>query len=135
MVVEHAELLVRQRIFGNAVEMVQGCLCAPADVHGGLDVGLRPIKNLLQLVPIGHFFERHQLHGGTGDHKPVEFLMRHIRKVAVEGEHVFGRCVFRRVRRHLDERHLDLQRIGTEKAGELCFGADFIRHQVEQTNA
>jgi hypothetical protein len=40
----------------------------------------------------------------------------------------------RHVIRDAHKRQLDLERGGAEKAGELCFGTDLVRHEIEKPN-
>ena len=50
LVGEYAEELFRQTVFGDAVMIVQACLRTPADMQGGMYVGLGPLHDLAQLV-------------------------------------------------------------------------------------
>src|SRR6056297_2657529 len=50
---EAAEGLVAQHMFVHAVEMVDHRHPAPANAEGGMHMGLGPLKNAGQLVPIG----------------------------------------------------------------------------------
>ena len=72
---EDAESLLRQRVFGHAVEMMEAGLRAPADVEGRMHVGLRPVEDAAQLVPVGDVLEVEQFDRRAGHDEAVEFLV------------------------------------------------------------
>ena len=97
-------------------------------------MGLGPVHDLTQLVPIGDLLERQMLDRGAGDDQPVEFLIPHLLEGAVEGFHMGGGGVACLVFRHADQMQVDLQWRGPDQPRKLGFGLDFLRHQVEQRN-
>src|SRR5436305_1544317 len=99
---EDAEHLLRQRMLGNTVEMMEGGLCTPADVESRMHMALRPVKDRAQLVPVGHVLEIEKLDRRTGHDEAVELLVLHPLPVAIEGDHVIGGGVLRRMFGDLD---------------------------------
>ena len=88
-----AEHLLRQVILGNVEVIIQSGKRRPADVQGGKNVGLCPLHNVADLVPIVHILEFQMLHRRTGDDAAVIILIPDLRKSSVEcGEMVLG-CV------------------------------------------
>ena len=55
--IEHAENLLGQLVFGNAVVIVDAGLRAPADMERGVHVRSRPRHDAGELIPIVHVFE------------------------------------------------------------------------------
>ena len=131
-VAEAAEGLLRQRVLGHAVEVVQHGLPAPADREGRLDVGLGPVEDLGQLLPVGDVLEVEQLDRRAGDDQPVELARARLGEGLVEGGHVLVRGIARAVLGHADEREFDLERRRADDPGDLGFGLDLLRHQVYQ---
>ena len=107
---------------------------APADAKGGMHVGLGPVHDLPQLVPIGDLFERQMFDGCAGDDQTVEFLVLHVLKGPVEFLHMGGGRMTRLVFGHADQGQIDLQRRRADQPGKLSFGRDLHRHQVQQAN-
>ena len=98
--VDAAELFVKL-IFLNAVVMIKPCLRAPADVKGGIDVFVRPVHDLAQLVPVIDLLKGNLLHRRTGDDQPVEVVVFYLVKGLVEGRQMVRRGVFGGMGRHL----------------------------------
>ncbi|MNF10427.1 hypothetical protein D3C80_2113600 [compost metagenome] len=57
------------------MKMVDGSHCAPAHIQGRVDIGLRPFKNLLHLLPIGHLLIGDGFNRRSGDDEPVKLAM------------------------------------------------------------
>ena len=131
-VAEAAEGLGRQHVLGDAVEVVQHRHAAPADAHGRVHVGLGPVEDLAQLVPVADRLEVEVLDRRAGDDEPVEAALARLAERLVEGLEVRGRGVLRLVLGHADQRQLDLQRRRADDAGELGLGLHLLRHQVEE---
>ena len=127
-----AEQLFPQHMLGHAVEMMQHRHPAPAHAKGRMHVGLGPVHDRAQLVPIADLFVVQMLDRGAGDDQPVEFLVRHVRKRAVKALHMLGGRVLGLVIGHADQRQFDLQRRGPDQAGKLRLCLDLFRHQVQQ---
>ncbi len=130
----HAERLFGQLVFRHAVEMMDRGLCAPADVEAAMHVGLRPVEDAAQLVPVGHLLEGKRLHRRAGDDEAVEALGTNVLPLAVEGNDVLARRIAGDVIRDLDERQLHLERRGAEQPRELRLGPDLVRHEVQQAD-
>ena len=133
-VLEHAEQLFVQQFLLNAVVVVQTGLCAPADVQGGMGVGLAPLHDLAQLGPIVHLFEVHQLHRRTGDDHTVKGAVLHLIKGLVKGQHMLLGGVFGHVSGGGDQLQLDLQGRVAEQARELGLSLDLFGHQIQKQN-
>ena len=129
---EHAEELFLQRVLRDPEVVVEPCLRAPADVERRVHVGLRPLHDLAELLPVIDFLERHLLDGSTGDDHTVERAVLHVVEVLVERQHVFGIHVLRLVRLHLQQLQMHLQRGVSQKARQLRLGRDLRGHQVQQ---
>ena len=68
-----SERLGIQHTFVDAMQMIDHRHTAPAHAKGGMHVGLCPIHDLAQLVPIGHLFKRQVFDGGTRYDQPSNF--------------------------------------------------------------
>ena len=119
-----------QHAFVDAVQMIDHRHTAPTHAEGGMDVGLCPIHDLAQLVPIGHLFKRQMFDGGTRNDQPVEFFATfcNLIKGAVKACHMLGSGGFGLVIAHPDKRQFDLQRCRPNQAGKLDFRLNFARH-------
>src|SRR5215218_10083323 len=111
-------------MFRHAMKMVEARLRTPTDVHRGMNVALGPVENAPELVPIGDALEFEQFDGRAGDDEAIELLVPYAFPIAIEGQHVLGRGILRRVRGDLDEGHLDLKRGSADKPCELRLGPD-----------
>ncbi len=132
MMAEATEGLPGQHMFRHAPEMVQHRHPAPAHADRVMDVGLRPVEDLRELVPVGDILVGQVLDRRAGDDQPVELaLARHLER-QVERLHMLGRGVPRLVPRHPDQRELDLQGRRADQPGELRLRRHLLRHQVEQ---
>jgi hypothetical protein len=129
--------LAVEQVFPDPVEVVDHRHPAPADAEGGMHIGLGPVEDARQLVPIGDVLEIQMLDRRAGDDQPVEFLARllHLREGAVERLHMCGGGVLRLVARHPDQRQFDLQGRRADQAGELRLGLDLLGHQVQEPDA
>jgi len=74
LVPETPECFVRQHVFFNIMKIFQHRHAAPADAKGGMDIGLGPIQNSLQLFPIIHIFVRQMFNRSTGHNKAIKFF-------------------------------------------------------------
>ena len=72
---KHAKHLVIHDMFVNTVMIIQCCLCAPADKHAAVHIGLGKFKYLAQFLPVIHLFVREFFHGSTGEHHAVKILI------------------------------------------------------------
>ncbi len=82
---EEAEALFRQRALVDAVKVLQGGLGGPADVIAATDIGLRPIEDLAQPVPVVDRLEGQVLDRGAGDDQRIETTMRDLTEALVKG--------------------------------------------------
>src|SRR6056297_1094130 len=103
-VTEAAEGLVAQHMFVHAVEMVDHRHPAPADAEGGMHMGLGPLKNAGQLVPIVDGVEVEMLERRTGDDQPVIFFARggDLLEGAIKALHMLGGGVLGLVFGHME---------------------------------
>src|SRR3546814_16730858 len=107
---EHAEVLLRQRVLRNAVEMLQGRLGPPAQREHAVHMAARPVEDTPQLVPVDDLLERHLLDRRTGDDQPVELLLADLLPRPVEVDHVLARSVLRHVAGRREQCPLELNR-------------------------
>ena len=129
---KHAEQLFRQRPLGNAVVIVKPRLSAPADVEGGVNVGLAPLHDLAQLGPVVHLFKGQILHRRAGDDQSVKGSVLHLLKGLVKSQHVLLRGVFGHVPRRGNQLQLDLKRGVAQNPGQLRLCVRLGGHQVQQ---
>ena len=99
-----------------------------------MDIGLAPVKDPAQLVPIGDLLERQGFHRRASDDQSVKPKRANIFPVDIEGEEMVRRCIAGNVIAHLDQGQFDLKRACTEQASKLGFCPDFVGHQIEQTD-
>src|SRR3546814_18475805 len=72
---EHAEALLRELVLGDAMEVVERRLGAPAEREEPVHVGLRPVEYASQLVPVHDLLEGKLLNRRAGDDEAVELLL------------------------------------------------------------
>ena len=128
---EYAEELLLQLVLGNAVVIVKARLGAPADVEGGMDIGLAPLHDPAQLRPVVHRFKLHQLHRCAGDDHAVEFAILQLIEGLVEGQKMLRGHILGLVGGHLHELQMHLQRGVAQESGELGLRNDLGGHQIQ----
>ena len=85
LVWKDSEHLFRQVIFGNPEVVVQPCQSPPADMHGGKDMGLCPLHDLLQLFPVVDIGKRKVLDRSTCDNTAVIIFVLDFCKRMIKG--------------------------------------------------
>lgn len=135
LVAEDAEGFGGEFVFGDAVEVVEGGLGGPADVVGAVDVGLGPVEDAAEFVPVGDLFEGQEFDGGAGDDEAVEAVVADLLPGEVEGEQVLHGGVAGDVVGDAHEGEFDLEGGSSDEAGELGLGSDLIGHEVEEADA
>ena len=128
---EDAEHLGGQQLLAHPIVVVQPRLRPPADVEGGVDVGLGVVHDLAQLVPVVHLLEGDGLHRRASDDHAVETAVPHLVEGLVKGFEVGGGDVGGRVAGRLQQGHVHLQRAVGQQPGDLRLGGDLGGHQVE----
>ena len=128
---EDAEELLAQVVLGDLIMVVQTGLGAPADVQGGMDVGLGPLHDLAQLIPVVHVGEVQVFYGGAGDDHAVVLLVFDLVKGSIEGGQVAGVGILRDVAKGMQQLHLDLKRRVGQLAQQLGLGNDLGGHQIQ----
>lgn len=128
---EDAEELRAEGLLGDAVEVPQRAERSPAQEHRGEHVGLRPVHDTAELVPVVDVLELHLLHRGARDDEPVVVVvLEHIKSV-VELHEMVRRDVRRLVGAHAHEIAAHLQRRLRDEAQNLRLGLDLGRHKVQ----
>ena len=135
VLLEDAEHLFVQFIFGNAVVMVKPSLRRPANIKGRGDMRPRPVENLRNFIPVVHLFVFQMFHRRPCDNHSIKLFILHQLKVPVKGFHVFNGGILVCVAFHLHESDFNLQRRIGKQANQVCFSRDFQRHQVQNDNA
>ena len=133
-VLEHAEHLFRQQLLAHAIMVVQPCLCAPADMEGGVDVRFAEVHDLAQFVPVVHLLKIHGLHRRAGDDHTIVTVVLYLVKGLVKGLKVGSRHMGGRVAGGLQQGHVHLQRGVGQQPGDLGLGGDLGGHQVQDQN-
>ena len=128
---EHSEELLRQQLLAHAVPIVERAHRAPAQVHGGEDVGGCPVENLLELVPVVDLLEIEVFDGRSRHHKTVVIVVFERVERLVELHQMVGAHVRGLVGGGLHEVDLDLQRALGDQTQQLRFGLDLLRHEVQ----
>src|SRR3546814_14516244 len=87
---EHAEALLRELVLGDAMEVVERRLGAPAEREEPVHVGLRPVEYAFQLVPVPDLLEGKLLNRRGDDDEAVELLLRDDSAEALLGKESVG---------------------------------------------
>src|SRR5258706_7710116 len=124
-----------QILLGHAMKMENRRLRRPADGEAPMDMGLRPIEDAAQLVPIGYVLEGQALDGRRGDDETLEALGTDFLPGTVKGSHMVRRRIARDVTGDPNERQFDLKRRRTHEPCDLRLGGDLVGHQVQQRDA
>ncbi|GFI31572.1 hypothetical protein IMSAGC013_02968 [Lachnospiraceae bacterium] len=77
---EQTEHFMIQHFFGNSVMVIQTCLGAPAQMHGGGHVGFRPLTDFPKLFPVIHCLVFYLFHRRAGNDKSVKFTVSDLLK-------------------------------------------------------
>jgi len=99
------ECLFGQVKFGHPMEMINHRHAAPTHAKGGMNVGLRPIHDAFQLIPIGDVFEWKVFDRGACDDQTVKLFARRFNfgEGAIKAFHMIGGRVARLVFAHPDQ--------------------------------
>ena len=89
MVGEDAEDFLGEGVLGNAVVVVEARLRPPADIEGGEGVGLAPLHDFANFVPVRDVFKGHLLHRRAGHEEAVVFAVPDLGEGAVKFRQVF----------------------------------------------
>ena len=73
-----------------------------------MHIGLGPVKDLRQLIPIGDLMEWQMLDRRACDDQPVEFLVLHLGKSLIELFHMLGGGILGLMLGHPDQGQLNL---------------------------
>ena len=94
MVRIYTKQLFRKLLFLNSVVIIKPCLRRPTDMEGGMNMGLTPLHNLAQLMPIIHILKFHMFHRSTGDDHTIEFSVLQLIKGLIKRQQMLFRCIF-----------------------------------------
>ncbi len=64
VMMKHSKGLLREGMFGDAVKVMHGSLRGPTDVQAAMDVGLGPIEDAAELIPVSDLFKGQMFDGG-----------------------------------------------------------------------
>ena len=128
---EDAEHFLRQRVFGDAEVVVQPSLRRPADMQGGEHMGLGPLHDLADLIPVIHLFIGQMLHRRPGYNHPVIMLVLDLPEGGIEGFQMAQGSILGNVGRYMHQFNIHLQGGIAEQPQNLGFGFDFLGHDVE----
>ena len=84
-----AEEFLRQWLFIDTIMVIKACLSAPANVQRGMDIGLAPLHDPAQFIPVVHFLKRHLLHRRAGNDHAVKLPVLQFIKGLVKGKQMF----------------------------------------------
>ena len=115
--------------------VVEASLRRPTNVECTGDIGLHPLEDFGNFLPIRHFLVVELLNGRASDDHSVELLFLEDVEVLVEHHHVLDGRIFRRVTLEFHEIHLQLQRRIGKQPHQVGFRGDFKRHEVENYDA
>ena len=134
MVTIDTKRLLFESMLRHAMEMMHGRHGPPTDEEAGMNMSLGPVENLREFVPIGDVLERQGLNRRTGNDEAVKLAILNLIPGMVEGDEVILRRVARHMAADAHQSQLHLQRRRADKAGDLGFSLDLVRHQIEQRN-
>ena len=130
-VVEHTEELFRQGALLDPVMEVEAGLGTPADMERGVDMGLGPLHDFAQLIPVVHLGEVQILHRSAGDDHTVIAPVTDLVKGGIKGGQMVLVGVVGLIAGGAQQLHRHLKRGVGELAQDLGFGYDLRGHQVQ----
>ena len=80
--------LFRQGLLVDAEMIIKSSLGAPTDVERRVDIGLAPLHDLTQLIPIINLLERKLFHRCACNYHAVKFAVLQLIKALVKREQV-----------------------------------------------
>ena len=128
---EKTEHLLIKFAFFQSIVVVESCLCSPAQINGGGNMGVCPVHDLYQFLPVVYLFEFHLLYRSTCDDHSIVFVIFQFRKCLIKFIQMTHRCILRFMALYCHKGDIYLQRCvgkGTQKL-KLCLL--FQRHQVQ----
>ena len=105
---KNTEHLFIQRIFRNAIMVIQSGLGSPTDIESGSDMRAGPVEYILNLIPVVHIFEFQVFYGCAGNNHAIVFLVTHQFEITVKRLHVFDGRILGGMTLQLHETHLYL---------------------------
>ena len=99
-----------------------------------MNVGLAPLHNLGQLLPVIHLLKGQILHRRAGDDHTVEFPVFQLIEGLIEGQQMLLRGILGPMAGHHHQLQMHLQGGVAQNSAQLGLGDDFCGHQVQQHN-
>ena len=113
----------------------QSCLCCPTDIQGAGNMSTCPVKDLLDLIPIGNFLKVERLHRGTCDDHTIELLLPHHLEITIEHHHVLNRGVFGCMATKFHKTDLQLQGGIGKQSDQIGLRRYLQGHQIKDGDA
>ena len=135
MLRENAEHLLRQVILGHIKMIIQPRKSRPADVQRGKDVGLCPLHDRADLLPVVHIFKCQMLYRSTCDNAAIVILILNFGKSPIKCGKMILRRVLADMTGYMQKFNIHLQRRVAEQPQELTFRFNFFRHQIQHQHS
>ena len=96
--------------FFSPVVVVESCLCSPAQINGGGNMGVCPVHDFYQFLPVVYLFEFHLLYRSTCDDHSIIFVIFQFRKCLIKFIQMTHRCILRFMALYCHKGDIYLQR-------------------------
>ena len=97
-------------------------------------MGLAPLHDFAQFLPVVHVLKRHLLHRRTGDDHAVKFPVFQLLKALVKGQKMLLGHILGLVGRGMHQLQIYLKGSIAQKTAQLSLGDDLGGHQIQQND-
>ena len=125
---EKAKHFLIQLTFLQSIEMVERSLSSPAQENSGCHMGLGPVHDLGNFLPVINLFKLHLLYRCSCNDHSIKLLIFQFRKSLIKFVQMTPGSVFRLMGLHCHKAYVNLQRSIGKRAKKLKLGFLFQWH-------
>ena len=128
LVPEKAKHFLIQLTFLQSIEMVKRSLSSPAQENGRCHMGLWPVHDLGNFLPVINLFKLHLLHRCSCNDHSIKLLIFQFRKSLIKFVQMTPGSIFRLMGLNCHKAYINLQRSIGKRAKKLKLGFLFQWH-------
>ena len=128
---EKTEHFFVQFAFLQAIVVIKTCLGSPAQINSGGNMGICPVHDLCQFIPVVYLFKFHLFYRCTGNDHSIVFILFQFREGLIEFIQMTHGGIFRLMALYCHKGHIHLKRGIGQRTQKLQLCLLLQRHQVQ----